>query len=227
VLNVNDGKTIFLLDVDNTLLDNDRFAADLGERLEQAFGPSERARYWAIFGRLREQLGLADYLGTLQAFRTGLDDHPELLAMSEFLLEYPFAARIFPGSLEAVAHLSEVGRPVVLSDGDIVFQPRKIQRSGIWDAVDGRVMIYLHKERVLDHMQERFPANHYVMVDDKPNLLAAMKSVLKSKLTTVFVRQGHYALDPEANSVAPAPDMTIEAIGDLIHHHLSDFQVPP
>jgi FMN phosphatase YigB (HAD superfamily) len=227
VLNVNDGKTIFLLDVDNTLLDNDRFAADLGERLEQAFGPSERARYWAIFGRLREQLGLADYLGTLQAFRTGLDDHPELLAMSEFLLEYPFAARIFPGSLEAVAHLSELGRPVVLSDGDIVFQPRKIQRSGIWDAVDGRVMIYLHKERVLDHMQERFPANHYVMVDDKPNLLAAMKSVLKSKLTTVFVRQGHYALDPEANSVAPAPDMTIEAIGDLIHHHLSDFQVPP
>ena len=227
MLNVNDGKTIFLLDVDNTLLDNDRFAADLGERLEQAFGPSERARYWAIFGRLREQLGLADYLGTLQAFRTGLDDHPELLAMSEFLLEYPFAARIFPGSLEAVAHLSEVGRPVVLSDGDVVFQPRKIQRSGIWDAVDGRVMIYLHKERVLDHMQERFPANHYVMVDDKPNLLAAMKSVLKSKLTTVFVRQGHYALDPEANSVAPAPDMTIEAIGDLIHHHLSDFQVPP
>lgn len=227
MLNVNDGGTIFLLDVDNTLLDNDRFAADLGERLEQAFGPPERARYWSIFGRLREQLGLADYLGTLQAFRTGLDDHPELLAMSEFLLEYPFAARLFPGSLEAVAHLSEVGRPVVLSDGDIVFQPRKIQRSGIWDAVDGRVMIYLHKERVLDHMQERFPANHYVMVDDKPSLLAAMKSVLKSKLTTVFVRQGHYALAPEADSVAPAPDMTIEAIGDLIHHHLSDFQVPP
>ncbi len=227
MLNVNDGRTIFLLDVDNTLLDNDRFAADLGERLEQAFGPAERARYWAIFARLREQAGLADYLGTLQAFRTGLDDHPELLAMSEFLLEYPFAARLFPGSLEAVAHLSEVGRPVVLSDGDIVFQPRKIQRSGIWDAVDGRVMIYLHKERVLDHMQARFPATHYVVVDDKPNLLASMKSVLKSKLTTVFVRQGHYALAPGADSVAPAPDVTIEAIGDLIHHHLSDFQVPP
>jgi FMN phosphatase YigB (HAD superfamily) len=227
VLNVTGGKTIFLLDVDNTLLDNDRFASDLGERLEQAFGPSERARYWAIFGRLREQLGLADYLGSLQAFRTGLDDHPELLAMSEFLLEYPFAARAFPRALETVAHLGELGRPVVLSDGDIVYQPRKIQRSGIWDAVDGRVMIYLHKERVLDHMQERFPADHYVMVDDKPTLLAAMKTVLKSKLTTVFVRQGHYALAPEANSVAPAPDMTIEAIGDLIHHQLSDFQVPP
>ena len=212
------GRVTFLLDVDNTLLDNDRFAADLGERLEQSFGASERARYWAIFARLREQLGLADYLGSLQAFRTGLDDHPDLLAMSEFLLEYPFAARLFPRALEAVAHLSTLGRPVVLSDGDIVFQPRKIQRSGIWQAVEGRVMIYLHKERVLDHMQQRYPARHYVMVDDKPNLLAAMKSVLRGRLTTVFVRQGHYALAPESNSVEPAPDMVIERIGDLIDH---------
>jgi FMN phosphatase YigB (HAD superfamily) len=221
------GEVIFLLDVDNTLLDNDRFAADLGDRLEQSFGASERERYWAIFGRLREQLGLADYLGSLQAFRAGLDDHPDLLAMSEFMLEYPFAARLFPRALEAVAHLNTLGRPVVLSDGDIVFQPRKIQRSGIWDAVGGRVMIYLHKERVLDHMQQRYPARHYVMVDDKPNLLAAMKSTLKSKLTTVFVRQGHYALAPASNSMDPAPDMIIERIGDLIDHHSSDFQERP
>jgi len=221
------GRVTFLLDVDNTLLDNDRFAADLGDRLEQAFGASERERYWAIFGRLREQLGLADYLGSLQAFRTGLDDHPDLLAMSEFLLEYPFAARLFPRALEAVAYLNSLGRPVVLSDGDVVFQPRKIQRSGIWDAVAGRVMIYVHKERVLDHMQQRYPATHYVMVDDKPNLLAAMKSILKGKLTTVFVRQGHYALAAESNSVDPAPDMIIERIGDLIDHHLSDFQERP
>lgn len=220
------GEVIFLLDVDNTLLDNDRFAADLGDRLEQSFGASERERYWAIFGRLREQLGLADYLASLQAFRSGLDDHPDLLAMSDFLLEYPFTARLFPRALEAVAHLNTLGRPVVLSDGDIVFQPRKIQRSGIWEAVGGRVMIYLHKERVLDHMQQRYPARHYVMVDDKPNLLAAMKSTLKSKLTTVFVRQGHYALAAESNSVEPAPDMIIERIGDLIDHHLSDFQEP-
>ena len=224
---LNAGQMIFLLDVDNTLLDNDRFAADLGARLEQSFGASERERYWAIFGRLREQLGLADYLGSLQAFRSGLDDHPDLLAMSEFMLEYPFAARLFPRALEAVAHLNTLGRPVVLSDGDIVFQPRKIQRSGIWEAVGGRVMIYLHKERVLDHMQQRYPAKHYVMVDDKPNLLAAMKSTLKSKLTTVFVRQGHYALAPESNSVDPAPDMIIERIGDLLDHHSSDFQERP
>src|SRR5580698_11264805 len=170
---------VFLLDVDNTLLDNDRFAADLGDHLEQAFGRAERERYWAIFARLREQLGLADYLGALQSFRVGLDDHPDLLAMSEFLLEYPFRARLFPRALEAIAHLSTLGRPAVLSDGDIVFQPRKIQRSGIWDAVEGRVMIYLHKERVLDHMLRRYPAKHYVMVDDKANLLSAMKTALK------------------------------------------------
>jgi FMN phosphatase YigB (HAD superfamily) len=224
---LNAGEVIFLLDVDNTLLDNDRFAADLGDRLEQAFGAAERARYWAIFGRLREQLGLADYLGTLQAFRAGLDDHPDLLAMSEFLLEYPFAQRLFPRALEAVAHLRTLGRPAVLSDGEVVFQPRKIQRSGIWEAVEGRVMIYVHKERVLDHMQQRYPANHYVMVDDKPNLLAAMKSTLKDRLTTVFVRQGHYALATESNSVDPAPDMTLERIGDLINHDLSDFQERP
>ena len=220
-------EVIFLLDVDNTLLDNDRFAADLGDRLEQAFGAAERARYWTLFAQLREQQGLADYLGSLQAFRAGLDDHPELLDMSAFLLEYPFAARLFPRALDAVARLSALGRPVILSDGDIVFQPRKIHRSGIWDAVGGRVMIYLHKERVLDHVQERYPAKHYVMVDDKPSLLAAMKSTLKNRLTTVFVRQGHYALAPESNSVKPAPDMVIERIEDLIRCQLSDFKVPP
>ncbi len=218
---------VVLLDVDNTLLDNDRFAADLGDRLEQSFGAAERARYWAIFARLREELGLADYLGSLQGFRVGLDEHPDLLTMSEFLLQYPFTARLFPQALAAVAHLATFARPVVLSDGDIIFQPRKIQRSGIWDAVDGHVMIYAHKERALDHMQQRYPASHYVMVDDKPNLLAAAKVTLGSKLTTVFVRQGHYALAPEAKSAAPAPDMVIENIGDLLHHSLSDFKVSP
>jgi FMN phosphatase YigB (HAD superfamily) len=221
---LNAGELIFLLDVDNTLLDNDRFAADLGDRLEQAFGADERTRYWAIFDRLRQQSGLADYLGSLQAFRVGLDDRAELLQMSQFLLEYPFEARLFPRALEAVAHLRKLARPAVLSDGDIVFQPRKIQRSGIWGAVEGRVLIYLHKELALDHVLQRYPAQHYVMVDDKPNLLAAMKTTLGGKLTTVFVRQGHYALAPESNSVAPAPDMTIERIGDLIDYNLSDFQ---
>jgi FMN phosphatase YigB (HAD superfamily) len=217
---------IFLLDVDNTLLDNDQFGKDLGDRLEESFGAFERARYWSIIAKRREEFGFVDYLGSLQDFRTGLDDHAELLDMSEFVLEYPFAERLFPGALDALAHLRTLGRPVVLSDGDIVFQPRKIHRAGIWAAVEGRVLIYLHKEKVLDHMQRRYPAKHYVMVDDKANLLAAMKSVLGSKLTTVFVRQGHYALDPQSKSVNPAPDLVIEHIGDLTTYQLTDFKVP-
>ena len=218
---------IFLLDVDNTLLDNDQFAKDLGERLESSFGAVERARYWEIFSRRREAIGLADYLGALQDFRDGLDDNPQLLGMSDYLLEYPFASRLFPGAIEAIAHLRTLGVPVVLSDGDIVFQPRKIQRSGIWTAVEGRVLIYIHKEKVLDHMQQRYPARHYVMVDDKANLLAAMKSVLGARLTTVFVRQGHYAMAAESKSALPAPDMVIERIGDLLNHNLTDFKVRP
>jgi FMN phosphatase YigB (HAD superfamily) len=224
---LNPAAMIFLLDVDNTLLDNDRFTADLGDRIEKSFGAAQRARYWEIFAQRRTALGLADYLGALQEFRAGLDDDPQLLDMSPYLLEYPFASRLFPRALEAIAHLRTLGSPIVLSDGDIVFQPRKIQRSGIWDAVEGRVMIYLHKEKVLDHMQRRFPAKHYVMVDDKANLLAAMKSVLGAQLTTVFVRQGHYALAAESNSVVPAPDLAIERIADLLNHNLTDFKVRP
>lgn len=217
--------TVFLLDVDNTLLDNDRFGADLGDRLEQAFGAAERTRYWQIFSSRREQLGFADYLGSLQVFRTGLDDLPQLLLLGEYMLEYEFAARLYPQALAAIAHLATFGRPVVLSDGDVVFQPRKIKRAGICNAVDGRVLIYLHKEQVLDHVQQRYPAAHYVMVDDKPNLLAAMKAVLGAKLTTVFVRQGHYALAVQPNTQLPAPDRVIERIGDLLGLNSSDFQV--
>jgi FMN phosphatase YigB (HAD superfamily) len=218
-------EVVFLLDVDNTLLDNDRFGADLGDHLEQSFGKIERERYWRIFADRREQLGLADYLGSLQTFRTGLDDDPRLLGVSAFLLEYPFSALVYPGALAAIAHLESYGAAVVLSDGDVVFQPRKIQRAGIWTAVSGRVLIYLHKEKVLDHVQRRYPARHYVMVDDKPHLLAAMKQVLGDRLTTVFVRQGHYALAAQSNYPAPPPDRVIERIGDLTKFNLSDLQV--
>jgi FMN phosphatase YigB (HAD superfamily) len=215
----------FLLDVDNTLLDNDRFAADLGDHLEQSFGKAERERYWGIFNDRREQLGLADYLGTLQLFRSGLDDDPKLLGMSAFMLEYPFSSLVYPDALAAVAHLNGLGRPVVLSDGDVVFQPRKIQRAGIWDAVGGRVLVYVHKEKALDHVRKRYPAAHYVMVDDKPNLLAAMKTLLGDALTTIFVRQGHYALAAQTDTLRPPPDLVIERIGDLISLKPSDFQV--
>jgi len=168
-----------------------------------------------------------DYLGALEKFRVGLDDDPGLLQMSSFMLEYPFADRLYPRALDAIAHLSTLGLPVVVSDGDVIFQPRKIQRSGIWNAVQGRVLIYVHKERALDAMQRRYPARHYVMVDDKAQLLAAMKRVLGQMLTTVFVHQGHYAAQSAAQStntvIEPSPDLEIGRIGDLLDHDLSDF----
>ena len=190
---MNKADIVFLLDVDNTLLDNDRFGADLGARLEQAFGADQRDRYWAIFTALREALSYADYLGALQKFRFGLDDDPQLLQLSSFLLDYPFADRLYPRALEVIGYLNTLGLAVVLSDGDVVFQPRKVQRSGIWDAVGGRVLICVHKEKTLDAMQRRYPARHYVMIDDKRQLLAAMKRSFGETLTTFFVYQGHYA----------------------------------
>lgn len=218
-------ETVILLDVDNTLLDNDRFGSDLGNRLESDFGAEARKRYWEIFEELRAKSGVADYLGSLQLFRNGLDDDPRFLGISDFLLEYEFANLLFPQALHAVRHMRSLGKPVILSDGDVVFQPRKIRHAGIWSAVDGAVLIYVHKEKVLDHVQRRYPASHYVVVDDKPNLLAAMKAQLGPRLTTVFVRQGHYALAAGSNSTLPPPDRTIERIGELVTFSSSDFEV--
>jgi len=224
---VNKADIVFLLDVDNTLLDNDRFGADLGVRLEQAFGADERDRYWAIFTALREALSYADYLAALQKFRFGLDGDPQLLQLSSFLLDYPFADRLYPRALEVIGYLNTLGLTVVLSDGDVVFQPRKVQRSGIWDAVDGRVLIYVHKEKALDAMQRRYPARHYVMIDDKRQLLAAMKRALGKTLTTVFVHQGHYATQSVAQAVGtqldPPPDLEIKQINDVLDLDRSDF----
>jgi FMN phosphatase YigB (HAD superfamily) len=214
---------VFLLDVDNTLLDNDRFGADLGDTLEQAFGASERERYWAIYEELREQCGFADYLGALQRFRAGLDNDPSLLQMSSYLLDYPFADRLYPHALETVAYLRTLGPTAILSDGDVVFQPRKIQRAGLWAALRGEVLIYVHKQQMLVAMQQRYPSAHYVMVDDKPHVLAEMKRRLGHKLTTVFVRQGHYAADSAGEAIDPAADLTIACIGDLRERKLGDF----
>lgn len=205
---------VFLLDCDNTLLDNDRVQDDLRSHLASEFGPESRDRYWDIFEALRVELGYADYLGALQRYRLVAGNDPRLLQMSTFLLDYPFADRLYPGALAVLEHLSRLGPTVILSDGDVVFQPRKIQRSGLWDAVQGRVLIYIHKERMLDDVAQRYPARHYVMVDDKLRILAAMKNVWGDRLTTVFVRQGHYALDPV--STHPPADLAIERIGDLL-----------
>ena len=215
---------VFLLDVDNTLLDNDRIIADLNGHLAHEFGAESRDRYWEIFEALRVELGYADYLGALQRYRVGAMNDPRLLMMSSFLVDYPFAARLYPGALDVIAHLRRWGPTVILSDGDVVFQPRKAQRSGLWDAVEGRVLIYLHKEQMLDDVEQRYPARHYVMVDDKLRILAAMKKVWGDRLTSVFPRQGHYALDPR-NSAAYAPaDITLERIGGLTDY---DFTALP
>ena len=211
---------VFLLDVDNTLLDNDRVIADLRAHLEREFGAVTGARYWAHFEALRSELGYADYLGALQRWRLDAEPLPgaemRLLEMSDFLVDYPFADRLYPHAMDVIRRLNAIGRTVILTDGDVVFQPRKVRRSGLWDAVSGRVLIYIHKEQMLDSMQRHHPARHYVMVDDKLRILTAMKEVMRDRLTTVFPRQGHYALDPAAAATYPAADISIERIGDLL-----------
>jgi FMN phosphatase YigB (HAD superfamily) len=206
---------IFLVDVDNTLFDNDRFIADLTARLDRDFGSSERERYWSIFGMLRNSLGYADYLGALQQFRADSSNEEKLLHLSTYLLDYPFKEHLYEHVFKIIEHLGTFGNPVILSDGDIVFQPCKIHRSGLWDAFSGRVLVYVHKEEMLDDVQKRYPAKHYVMVDDKPFLLAKMKQKMASMLTTVFVRQGHYAEESAGKLIEPFPDVVIDRIGDL------------
>jgi FMN phosphatase YigB (HAD superfamily) len=211
---------VFLFDCDNTLLDNDHVQDDLRDHLEREFGAEARDRYWAIFEQLRAELGYADYLGALQRYRLGDVSDPRLLLMSSFLVDYPFATRLYPGALDVLRHLATMGLTVILSDGDVVFQPRKIQRSGLWAAVEGRVLIYIHKERMLDDVVARYPARHYVVVDDKLRILAAIKQVWDDRVTTVFPRQGHYALDPKNIGAYPAADVTVERIGDLVDYAL-------
>ncbi len=206
---------VFLLDCDNTLLDNDLVQDDLREHLAREFGPASRDRYWAIFEQLRTELGYADYLGALQRYRLGDLSDTRLLLMSSFLVDYPFASRLYPGALDVIRHLRTCGSTVILSDGDVVFQPRKIQRSGLWAAVEGRVLICVHKEQMLDAVAALYPARHYVVIDDKLRILAMVKNVWRGRVTTVFPRQGHYALDPHNLAAYPAADLTVERIGDL------------
>jgi FMN phosphatase YigB (HAD superfamily) len=207
---------VFLLDCDNTLLDNDRVLEDLGMHLACEFGAESRDRYWNILETLRSELGYVDYLGALQRYRLQSLNDMRLLLMSSFLIDYPFASRLYPGALDVVRYLRTKGLTVILSDGDVVFQPRKIERSGLWAAVDGRVLIYIHKEDMLDAVAERYPARHYVMIDDKLRLLTAAKKTWGDRLTTIFPRQGHYALDARNIAAYPPADVSIERIAELI-----------
>jgi FMN phosphatase YigB (HAD superfamily) len=220
---MNSQPLVFLFDVDNTLLDNDRVAADLKHHLTVQFGEQRQQRYWDIFEQLRCELGYADYLGALQRYRIEYPRDPGLLNISRFLVDYPFATRLYPDSLDAIAHVKQWGSAAVLSDGDVVFQPLKIFRSGISDAVDGNVLIYIHKEHELDDVAARFPADHYVLVDDKLRILSAVKTIWGARVTTVFPRQGHYARDPQVLAAYPPADISAERIGDLVKFRREDF----
>ena len=213
-------RVVFLFDVDNTLVDNDRVQADLKEHLAQTYGPATRDRYWDILEELRHELGYVDYLGALERYRVEALHRPEVLRMSSWLVDYPFADRLYPGALDAVKHVQQWGTHVILSDGDAVFQPRKVERSGIWRAFDGRVLIYIHKEEELDDVARLYPADHYVMIDDKLRILSAVKKIWGERVTTVFPKQGHYALDPEILAECPPADIELTKIGDLVSYDL-------
>jgi FMN phosphatase YigB (HAD superfamily) len=215
--NARSNKVVFLFDVDNTLLDNDRVIADLRKHLHREVGPQRAQRYWSMFEQLRARLGYADYLGALQRYRAEYPRDLRLLTVSRFLIDYPFASRLFPNSLDVVDRVKKWGPPVILSDGDVVFQPLKVDRSGLFDAVDGNVLIYVHKETELDDVKKRFPARRYVLIDDKLRILAAVKKLWRDRVTTVLVRQGHYAHDPNVLATYPPADVHINHIGDLLH----------
>jgi FMN phosphatase YigB (HAD superfamily) len=210
----------FLVDVDNTLLDNDHVAADLKRHLERTVGRERQERYWAIYEELRSELGYADYLGALQRYRVEYPRDPHVLTVSSFMVNYPFANRLYPNSLDVLERFGAWGPTVIFSDGDAVFQPRKIERSGLQEAVDGNVLIYIHKERELEDVERRYPADQYVLVDDKLRILTAVKRVWARRVTTVFPRQGHYARDPHAIATNPPADVTVDRIGDLLAYDL-------
>ena len=212
---------VFLVDVDNTLLDNDGLQEDLRDRLEREFGAPSRDRYWKILIDLFAELGYRDYIGALQKLRAENPNDQRLLAVSSFLMDYPFADRLYPGALEVLARLSRWGEAVILTDGDVVFQPRKVERSGVAAAADGKVLIYIHKEQALEDVERRYPAAHYVLIDDKPRILAAVKAVWGDRVTTVLPRQGQFALDQKVLQALPSPDLAIERIGDLLGYDLS------
>ena len=219
-------RVVFLFDVDNTLLDNDRVAADLQSHLANEVGPEGAQGYWRIFEELRSELGYADYLGALQRYRNEHPRAPHLVSVSDFLINYPFVERLFPDALKVIEHVEQWGPAVILSDGDVVFQPLKISRSGLANAVAGRVLIYVHKEEELDDVEQRYPAEHYVLVDDKLRILAAVKKIWGSRVTTVFVRQGHYASDSKILASFPPADIKIGRIGDLLQYHLPELLNP-
>jgi FMN phosphatase YigB (HAD superfamily) len=217
-------KTVFLLDVDNTLLDNDTVIDDLKRHLSQEFKPDRQEHYWRIFDEHRSKYGYADYLGALQQYRIEHECDPHFMKISLYLLSYAFADRLYPASLEVIKRLGQWGPTVILSEGDVVFQPHKVHRSGLFEAVEGRVLIYIHKDCRLKDIQTEYPADRYVMVDDRLHILTAVKKSWGQRITTIFARQGHHAQKPVVASL-PAADITIDSIEDLLHMDPSELGI--
>ena len=208
---------VFLIDVDNTLLDNDGIREDMQAYIRRELGPAGE-RYWAIQERLFVELGYRDYLGALQVHRAECPDDDPLFAMASYLLDYPFGRRLYPGALDVLKRLGGWGQTVLLTDGDVVFQPRKVERAGLAAAAAGRYLIYVHKEQALGDVERRYPASHYVLIDDKLRILAAAKAFWGERVTTVLPRQGEFAHDAKVLASYPPADITIESIGDLLRY---------
>jgi phosphoglycolate phosphatase-like HAD superfamily hydrolase len=212
---MNARRTAFLVDVDDTLLDNDRFREDLEQHLEREYGAAARDAYWTIQERRFVDLGYRDYLGAVQEWWESDGRDPRFLTVSGYLLGYPFAERLYPGALDVLDHLRGLGPTIVLTDGDAVFQPSKVARAGIGVVADA-LLVYVHKEEELDDVERRFPADRYVLVDDKVRILAAAKLHWGERVTTVLPMTGQFANDPDLLAAHPAPDVTIEGIADLL-----------
>ncbi|MFV0387818.1 MAG: HAD family hydrolase [Pyrinomonadaceae bacterium] len=216
-------ETVYLFDIDNTLLDNDSVTRDLRTFLQAEVGKKRADGYWKIFEELRHKLGYADYLGALQEYRLKHPYDSHLLILSTYLVNYPFANRLIPQSLDVVKKARSYGTAVVLTDGDVVFQPRKVERSGLFEAFAGNILIYIHKEQELADIERRYPARHYVLVDDKIRILTAVKRSWGERVTTVFVRQGHYAFDETEVGKYPPADFAVNEIRELLDLDFNNF----
>ncbi len=213
-------RLVFLLDVDNTLLDNDALKAEIGSRIQMLVGVELARRFWVVYEQVRQQAEFVDYPATLDRFINQYGDASQPVQLRQIFESLPFASFLFPDVIETLRHLRSLGTVAILSDGDQVFQPLKIRKSGLEEAVGGNVLIYVHKERELQRVFAQYPADHYVMVDDKPRILSALEEECPSRFTTVFVLQGHYAREGEYE---PVPDIVVHHFADLAGFTLEQF----
>lgn len=219
---------VFLVDVDNTLLDNDRVKANLDDHLRAVVGSRLAQCFWDIYEQVRKEKGVVDIPAALISFReqtpaTEMDEYTYQHIHSMFE-HYPFDKALYPGALETIGHLKTLGTVVIVSDGDLHFQAEKIFNSSLANAVDGRVLLYTHKQDHLSEIMEHYPADHYVILDDKPDILADTKKILGPKVTTVLVKQGKYAAGKLPGHFIP--DMTTDHIGDLRGYSREQFLSP-